>query len=203
MINNGISILTPITPNRINVYQNLINNLEEQRRRLKLPKEFLDQQIELDNFEKSIGEKRNNLLERAKNKYSIFIDSDDNVSNNFLQDIIQVIDSEPDTITFKSLQTDNNQIYNFSLQHKEFKRSDVVKNGKREMFWPVGHISLIKTEIAKQIKFQHCNYREDIMQSEELLKSGLLKTEIHFNEIMYYYNFNSGLSDAQKNKFKF
>ena len=42
------------------------------------------------------GEKRNHLLELAKGKFIVFIDDDDEVSDDYVESIIEAIDSNPE-----------------------------------------------------------------------------------------------------------
>jgi hypothetical protein len=117
------------------------------------------------------------------------------VDKDYLNYIFKAMESQPDCISFKSLQTDNHMHYNFSIEHKKFNRV------KAEVTWPVGHLCPVRLDLLDNQPFKEINYREDVIWSEDLMHSGKLKNEIHFNKVLYYYNYNHQLSDARKVRF--
>jgi hypothetical protein len=52
---------------------------------------------------------------------------------------------------------------------------------------PPNHLNVIKASIAKQFKFPEKNFGEDMEWSMQIQQSGLLKTEAHIDETLYYY----------------
>ncbi len=61
-----------------------------------------------DNKKRSVGEKRNNLLEIAKGEYLTFIDDDDRIADDYIESITKVIDlKSPDVVVFESIATVN------------------------------------------------------------------------------------------------
>ena len=195
-----IGVLT--TPNRQETYELILKELFKQQEQLPLNQNIFIIEAH-DNFEKKIGTKRNECLNEALDnlnedriQYFCFIDSDDMVAPDYLKNIFYAMESKPDTITFKSLQTDNNMTYNFSIKHKSFVRV------KAEVTWPPGHLTPIKLDLLENQPFKELNYREDVLWSEDLMKSGKLKNEINFNKHLYFYNYDRNLSDALKVRFK-
>jgi len=194
-----IGVLT--TPNRQETYELIINEIHKQLE--KLPENYLVIFLEShDNFEKKIGTKRNECLNEAldnlnedRMQYFCFIDSDDMVDKDYLNYIFKAMETKPDAISFKSLQTDNHMHYNFSIEHKTFARV------RAEVTWPVGHLCPVRLDLLENQPFKEINYREDVLWSEELMHSGKLKNEIHFNKVLYYYQYDNTLSDARKVRF--
>src|SRR4030066_2193597 len=61
---------------------------------------------EIDNYENTVGTKRNILLDRAKGDYIVYIDDDALVSTNYISLILNAIDkSQPDVIGIHLLMT--------------------------------------------------------------------------------------------------
>jgi hypothetical protein len=195
-----IGVLT--TPNRQETYELILEELFKQQEQLNE-----DERIYIieshDNFEKKIGTKRNECLNEALDnlnkdrvQYFCFIDSDDMVDKDYLNYIFKAMKSKPDAISFQSLQTDNNMVYNFSIKHKSFNRV------QREITWPVGHLNPVKLDLLENQLFKELNYREDVLWSEELMHSGKLKVEVNYPKVLYYYQYSNELSDARKVRFK-
>ena len=53
-----------------------------------------------DNKEMSVGEKRNKLIHMAKGEYFSFIDDDDLVSEEYVDQVLRKIFKNPDIVTF-------------------------------------------------------------------------------------------------------
>ena len=75
----------------------LINELHRQ-----ISKNFAEEVIEIiidtDNMEKSVGKKRNDLIEKAQGEFICFIDDDDFVSENYLSTILHHLNSGIDIL---------------------------------------------------------------------------------------------------------
>jgi ribosomal protein S24E len=195
------SILIPTTPNRSEVLNRLVTELQKQIDEINA-EPFIRIDILEDDFELSIGEKRNILVQRTESDYLSFFDSDDMPSANYIKLMFYSIQHEPDCVGIRGLVTwsgKNPTIFEHSLKHTLFvRRSDGV------LIKPVAHLNPIKTSIAKQIMFPLINYTEDSAWSKRLIDSGLLKNEIMIDsEPVYLYLFDEPNSDSVKHRHKF
>lgn len=148
--------------------------------------------IESDNGELSIGAKRNILLKRAEGEYLAFVDDDDTVSSNYVELLLEAVESGCDCASLKGEITMNGgkpEIFEHSLKYGEWK-TNPEGSGIRYERYP-NHLSLIKASIAKQFKYPEKNHGEDFDWSKMLHESGLLKSEHYIDEILYYYNYTS------------
>lgn len=87
-----LSILIPVLlPRDQESYGRLVEALQRQY-------SGLDVEVwtDKDYGEKSIGEKRNSLLEKANGRYVCFIDADDEVSDKYIPTILKAIETNPD-----------------------------------------------------------------------------------------------------------
>jgi|688.fasta_scaffold341942_1 hypothetical protein len=85
-----LSILIATVPPRKNYLNRLLTSLQNQIVNNNL-QDLIEIVIYKDNFEKSLGEKRNFLIENSLGKYVVFIDDDDMVSDDYCKDIFEVI----------------------------------------------------------------------------------------------------------------
>ena len=179
-----LSILIPTLPERINKYNDLINSINIQIKKLKC---FNDLEIISDDRDRSIttGEKRNDLINASKGLYTVFIDDDDKISTDYLELILNAIKTNPDVITFKGYMTTN----------KANRRDFIIKlhsnyetvNGIYYRF--PNHLCPIKRDLIKNVKFENITYLEDFKWASKIKELNLLKTECHINKDLYYYDF--------------
>lgn len=184
-----LSILICNLLNRDESYGKLIASLLEQIKDKMGEVQIL---IESDNGELSIGAKRNILLKRAEGQYLAFVDDDDTVSSNYVELLLEAVESGCDCASLKGEITMNGgkpEIFEHSLKYKEWKTNPEGSEIRYERY--PNHLSLIKSSIAKQFKYPEKNHGEDFDWSKMLHESGLLKSEHYIDEIIYYYNYTS------------
>ena len=120
-----LSILIATVTPREKYLNRLLYTLQNQ-----IIKNNLQDKIEIlvykDNFEKSLGEKRNMMVKLAKGKYVVDIDDDDMVSENYCSSIIKAIEENPNVD-----QISHNHRY-YHNNNKNFTRIKVSKNYEGE-----------------------------------------------------------------------
>lgn len=150
-------------------------------------------EIELlsDNHEYDlIGVKRNRLLERAAGEYLCFFDADDKPSLNYIELLMQAIESGCDCASLKgeySVDGVFDGIFEHSLKYDKW---ETVDGEVKYLRYP-NHLNMIRSGIAKQFKFTEKNHGEDHDWSKQIHESGMLKTEHYIPEVIYYYNYVS------------
>lgn len=146
----------------------------------------------------SIGRKRNMLLQNASGDYVAFIDDDDEVSDNYIQLLIEGINKGVDCCSLKGVITTDGKnpfLFEHSLKYKEWRENGnyaldmEIKEVKYERY--PNHLNAIRAEIAKQFKFPEKNHGEDFDWSKQLHESGLLRTEHYIEQPIYFYKFIS------------
>ena len=151
-----------------------------------------------DNKEKTVGTKRNEVLDKAKGKYISFIDDDDIVSKWYLSEILNVLDTDDyDGIGFWGIYyVSGNPVMQFN--HANSNAGHFKKDGKQHR--PLNHLNPVRTEFAKQIRFPEKNFAEDSDYCDRLLESGLIKKEYNFDidKMMYHYLFDPNGTETQK-----
>lgn len=149
-----------------------------------------------DDGTRTVGDKRNEVLEKAKGKYVSFIDDDDLVSATYLHKICLKLDKGIyDGIGFWGMYYVSEKP-TMMFNHANENKGHFKKDGKQ--YRPLNHLNPVLTTYARQIKFPDKNYAEDTDYCDRLLKSGLLKSEFNFDEVMYHYLFNPKTTETQK-----
>ena len=143
-----------------------------------------------DNKEMTIGEKREQMYQKASGLFSWQIDDDDDISDDAVDSIldqIRLTGSYIDCITFEENCMMNGQYYScrHSLEYDDWRDNFDGYDFVRTPFYK----DVIKTEIAKSVPFEHIRYGEDHTWSRALKPH--LKNEIHIPRELYFYIHNS------------
>ena len=146
---------------------------------------------DIDNGEKDIGEKRNDLLARASGDYIAFIDDDDLVSKDYIDKIMKAIDEEPDCVGIHLVMYTNgtNSEHSYhSLQYNDWWSEHDPDNGRRKHFRTPNHLNPVKRELALKVGFPSSNHGED--RDYSLRLKDLLESEVYIEEPIYFYYYN-------------
>jgi len=188
-----LSLLIPTTSDRENYFADIMSQLCKQVKILsdKTHEDYWRHvEILKDPRDKSftIGEKRNSLLFAATGEYLNFLDSDDQVSDDYLETVLEGIENKPDCLSLRGIMTTDGErpeIFEHSLKYQEWRET---KNEIKYERYP-NHLNCIRSDIAKQIKFPEKNFGEDHAWSKSLHESGVLKNEFYIDKVMYYYKY--------------
>lgn len=182
-----LSILICSLPERCKELSFLLTELFSQCKKTKEVEVLID----IDNQVKTIGAKRNHLLNMATGDYIVFIDDDDMISSNYISLVLDALKTNPDCAGI------NGVMFNAGIKDRPFTHS--IKHGS----WYTGedayyrtpnHWNPIKRSIALQVMFKEINWGEDHDYSNRIFP--LLKSEVYINEPIYYYRFDTNKSVA-------
>lgn len=145
----------------------------------------------VDNYELSIGAKRNQLLNHAKGKYFVMVDSDDDIHDDYFSLVMPQLSKEPDCIGYYELIV--------GAQVRKVKHSITCKQWtdtplQRTPFYKTP----IRTDIAKAIGFEDKRYGEDHVFAKAIYP--LLRKEIFIDEALYIYNQPKPMSEVEHKK---
>jgi glycosyltransferase involved in cell wall biosynthesis len=188
MANNNIKLSILIcsveTEERQGKLKKLVYELHRQ-----ISKNYAEEIIEIiidsDNMIKSVGKKRNDLIEKAEGEYICFVDDDDFISENYLSSILNELNSGIDIILIgiDHIQNGINQIKIIpSLYIDNLKTNEGVF--KTNHF----HLCPHKKSIAKSVLFECVNFAEDMMYSQKMVRH--ITNSFLISEPIYIYNDN-------------
>lgn len=181
-----LAILIPSINSRAGFLARLLGNLERQIKEGGYSKEVL-LIVNMDNGEKTIGKKRNELVEQAvmkKCEYLAFVDDDDRVADNYVHLLMNAVVSKPDCCSLNGIITFDGkrpQVFRHSIKYKSWYEQNHI------LYRNPNHLNCVKTTLAAMCPFPEVNHGEDRKYSEML--QGLLKTEVEIKQTLYYYDF--------------
>lgn len=142
-----------------------------------------------DGGEKTIGEKRNYLLQNSTADYVAFIDDDDSISKDYIKHALEGIAKGVDCVSLRGVITFDGEapeIFEHSIKYPIYRTND-TRVPKYERF--PNHLNVIKSSIAKQFNFPMINHGEDTAFATQIKNSGLIKTEHYVDAVTYHYKY--------------
>lgn len=177
------SILIPTMMGRDAKLTRLLTSIREKISRI-CPELRIDINLAYDNRETSVGIKRDNLLQGAKGKYVCFIDDDDEITDNYIEDIKKTIEGNYHVMKFHGI------VGEFRFTHSvSNKLSDPMARGN-EFLRPPNHLNPMMTDVAKLVRFNDAQRGEDLDWTMRMAKTGMLTNEYvpDFSRVHYIYN---------------
>ncbi|MAK37760.1 MAG: hypothetical protein CMC15_16490 [Flavobacteriaceae bacterium] len=167
---------------------------------LKLPVEIL---VSADNREHTSGSKRHALSVASKGKYISFVDDDDTVTDDYVEDILDAAASEPEVITFYVLvdhqdvtteKTYRLNIHTLDVPH-DLERRGVQNDPDYGKLILVGmlpsHLNAWRRDIQRKVAYNpDLNCQDDAAWIGPLMNSGFVTQEVHLEKILYNYEFS-------------
>lgn len=194
MANPLLSILIPTIPGRVGTFFGELLNC------LRFQIEYgphLDVEVLgfYDNKHRTVGEKRNDLLNLARGKYVTFIDDDDAVDPDYLDTIMPFLRSgkDIDVLVFDQHVTVNGGTPKLCRYGVELPYAET------ETLWTglPAHTMVWKAAIAKTTEFPACNHQED-MAWVRLAAVKVNPLQQHrIDKVLYFYNFNAATSETR------
>lgn len=128
----------------------------------------------------TIGRKRNHLVNMASGRYTVFVDDDDEISDNYVDALLTATASGADVLLF-------NLEYRFNGVSKRVIRHSLrfTDDSRRGLNTP-RHTSAVRREIALRLPFVETSYGEDFNWAQRLLS--VAKTEHVIDETLYVYH---------------
>jgi hypothetical protein len=182
-----LSILTPTIPERRTKCMYVLAD--------KIAKQIGGQAVEhlilSDNRKRSIGAKRQALVDIARGQYIAFVDDDDDISEDYVSSLLASIESGADVITFEQ-----RAIYNGVESTVHF-----GVNNKDGAFTPNGitlrapwHVCAWRRAAVVGCLFSEVNYGEDLCWCIQARQR--LKTAHHIDKVLHTYRHDAATTAA-------
>lgn len=147
----------------------------------------------IDNKTRMLGTKRNDLLNMAQGDYVVFVDDDDRVSDDYVQQLLDAVTVGADIITFEvevSLNGNHPKPCYYDMRYKaDYNLPDSYHRLPN-------HIMAVKRELALATKYQDILKGEDADYSKRL--APLLKTQHIIEKVLYYYDYSDVTTETQQ-----
>lgn len=176
-----LSILICTLPERKHHLDNLMSVLGPQAKEV---------EVIIDSRPRNIptGVKRNDMIARARGEWVCFIDDDDWVDPEYVQRILQALESNPDVVTFKGWMTTNGGSHVdwvIRLGEKYEARQD--DDGVTRYYRFPNHLCPIRKSIAVRSQFPAVWQGEDYAWAKSI--QSFLKKEVHIDRQIYHYKY--------------
>lgn len=176
-----LSILIPTVPERNSQCLALVEKLQAQQ-----GAEYCEFLYFGDNRKRSIGHKRNALLQSARGKYAAFCDDDDTVADHYIPTLVGIADRESvDVISFRqsAIWDGHKSTVIFSIHNQD---GPFIPDGETLRFpW---HVCAWRTDLAQQGVFLNVNWGEDAAWVAQM--KTLARNEAHVKDILHFYEHN-------------
>jgi glycosyltransferase involved in cell wall biosynthesis len=181
-----LSILTPTIPERADWLHALQFKIEKQNGLGQVEHLMLS-----DNRTRTIGAKRQALVDIARGEYLAFVDDDDDISDDYVSKILAAIESGADCITF-----DQRAIYNGLESTVNFgvKNDDAVFNPGGITLRAPWHVCAWKREKVAGCLFGESNYGEDKVWCDQARKR--IRTGYHIDSVIHTYRHDAATTAA-------
>jgi glycosyltransferase involved in cell wall biosynthesis len=138
--------------------------------------------VDTDNMNKSVGKKRNDLIEKAKGEFICFIDDDDFVSENYLSTILYHLNSGIDILLI-GIEHIENGVKKTKILPSLY--MDNLNTGEASFKTNHFHLCPHKKSIARNVMFDCVNFAEDMLYSQNMVKH--ISNSFLINQPIYIY----------------
>ena len=149
-----------------------------------------------DNYQRTVGAKRNALIDLSQGEYFAFVDDDDIVVEDYVDTILTgIADSTSTVFCFGAYRHHNGRKDREVKYGCEFKQD---RNSVDAYYRLPNHLMCWKKEAIKSIRFEELNYGEDSAWAVKLYNSGLIKKQTRTKKVLYHYYFNENSTETQQ-----
>ena len=196
-----LSILTPTIPGRERQLQALQWRIEEQIQALQTHIEDrssalrssgqVEHLIFSDNRQRSIGAKRQALLDIARGQYIAFVDDDDDIADSYVSELLAAAASGADVITFLQGATYNGKQSVVDFQLGQGDHGFVPGGITNRDAW---HVNAWRRSRVAHCQFGESNYGEDLTWCQQARR--MAGTTVHIPKILHFYRHDASTTAA-------
>lgn len=181
-----ISFLIPTIPGRETSLMRLVGSIHEKMGRI-APHLRYRIDLNFDNRETSVGMKREYLVQHSEGMYSAFIDDDDDITDEYVQDLVETIRGKYPVMRLRG------RIDPYTFTHS-IENSLTSPMARDEVFLrPPNHLNPMMTDVAKMIHFNDAVRGEDLDWTIRMAKTKFLTHEYKADDARIHYIYNMGL----------
>ena len=181
-----LSILIPSLAKRTDFLNRLLCLLDHQLT------EAVEVLVNIDNGASKIGEKRNALLRAAGGDYVCFIDDDDRVTDDYVQQMLKGIALGVDVVSIQGIlrEVGGDRGLDGTFIDKPYQPWQTVKDDTGKIYLRgVQHLDAMKREIALSVLFEPRSFGEDSVRSKTIEQRHRNLTWHEVGKPIYVYDF--------------
>jgi len=181
-----LSILIPTLESRRAQCESLCSELDTQISHASAA-DIVEVLILRDAGRATVGAKRNQLVSKARGRFVVFVDDDDTISRDYVDQLLSALRSQPevDCVSFTG-EIDFRGAHRRRMVHSvQFTDWHHHRGQYRR---PPCHITPIRREIAGRYAFADVDYAEDMDWSLRISRDRALKQEIILDRTLYFYH---------------
>jgi glycosyltransferase involved in cell wall biosynthesis/tetratricopeptide (TPR) repeat protein len=146
----------------------------------------------LDNKRRTIGEKRNLLLQHARGQYVCFVDDDDELAEDYTEALLAAIASvpPPDCIVFDAWVTIDGQAGKRCRYGIELEDRDLPDEYQRLP----NHLCCFRRQLAQAVRFDAVSWHEDFRWAAAIRPR--IERQFRIPRVLYYYRYESAGSET-------
>jgi len=185
-----LSILTPTIPGREKQLKALSEKLTKQIG-IQYGVPIVEHLNLSDNRTRSIGAKRQALLDIARGQYIAFVDDDDDIADSYVEELLTAAASGADVITFMQAATYNGKksVVDFQLG-----QGDQYFNPGGITIRDAWHVNAWRRSRVAHCQFGESNYGEDLTWCLQARR--MAETTVHIPKILHFYRHDATTTAA-------
>jgi len=149
-----------------------------------------------DNKRRSVGEKRDNIMSLAKGTYTVFVDDDDIVTDDYVSSIITCINENigTDCVVFDTICTIDDGIPIHCKYGVEYEYNN---NASGNGFWTgkPAHTMVYSKQLVLEASFGKSNVGEDMFWVSQVHPK--IKNQSRIDKVLYYYKMNHQTTETR------
>jgi glycosyltransferase involved in cell wall biosynthesis len=181
-----LSILTPAVWSRAELARALAEKIAGQT-----TADEVEHLVLFDNKRRSVGAKRQALIDMARGEYVAFVDDDDDISDDYVDAMLSLAATGADVLCFDQEAMVNGQTsrVKFSCHHQD---GPFVPGG--ETLRSAWHVCGWKRKLVASCQFEESNYGEDLTWCVQARQ--MVKTEARIPRVLHFYRHNATTTEA-------
>jgi len=192
------SVLVPSLVERTAQRESLLASIREKVARI-CPTLRVEYVTSIDNRQKTIGRKRQELIQTGRGKYMSFVDDDDDITDAYIEDLVECIKGDYQVMRLYGQMSQYRFMHSVSVG-----LNDKMVVGDPPLFQrPPNHLNPMLTDIAKYIKFKDLRQGEDMDWAVRLAKTRFLQKEYRSDPSRVHYIYNLGSRTVSPNTVEF
>lgn len=185
-----LSILTPTIPGREKQLKALSEKLAKQIG-IQYGVPIVEHLVLSDNRTRSIGAKRQALLDIARGQYIAFVDDDDDIADNYIDELLIATETGADVITFLQGATYNGKQSVVDFQLGRGDHGFVPGGITHRDAW---HVNAWRRSRVAHCQFGESNYGEDLVWCQQARR--MAETTVHIPKILHFYRHDASTTAA-------